>query len=84
MVAKFLPDDTEETAAGHLQRLRQGVQSTRRNNSPEDLEPELEGQGSINKDHTQRVGVHIVKNETVIDELNGIISTDQTGKFPKI
>ena len=60
------------------------MQSIRRNNSRKDLKPELEGQGFINKDRTQRVGVHIVKNETVIDELNGIISTDQTGKFPKI
>ena len=25
-----------------------------------------------------------MKNETVINELNGIISTNQTGKFPKI
>ena len=52
-VQKFLPDDTEETAAGHLHRLRQGIRSTRRNNSPEDLEPELEGQGAINKDRTE-------------------------------
>ena len=37
LVAKFLPEDTEETAAGHLHRRRQGIQSTK---VPEDdLEP---------------------------------------------
>ena len=84
LVAKFLPNDTKETAAGHLHCRQQGVQSTRRNNQLEDLEPELEGQGFLNKDQTQRVGVHLLKNETIIEKLNGMISTNQTGKFPKI
>ena len=48
------------------------------------MEPELEGQGAINKDRTERVGVHLVKSEQVIEELNGMISTDQTGRFPTI
>ena len=84
LVSKFLPDDTEETAAGHLHCNQQGVQSTRRNNQPEDLEPELEGQGTINKDCIKWVGVHLVQAEKVIEELNGIISTNQTGRFPTI
>ena len=48
------------------------------------MEPELEGQGAINKDRTERVGVYLVKSKQVIEELNGMISTDQTGRFPTI
>jgi hypothetical protein len=44
----------------------------------EDLEPELQGQFFLNKDCTQRVGVHLVG----MEELNGMISTDQTGRLP--
>lgn len=44
----------------------------------------MEGQGSINKDRTERVSVHLVKSEQVIEELIGMISTDRTGQFPTI
>ena len=78
LVAKHLPDTSEETAAGHLHRRRQGVQSTR----PRIMQPELPGQGKINPDRKERVGVHIISNEDIIIELNGMIATDQTGRFP--
>ena len=80
LVQKFLPQDTEETAAGHLHRRRQGIQSTKKhkNNSIKDLEPELEGTATIKPDRKERVGVHLVD----IAELNGIIATDQTGRLP--
>jgi hypothetical protein len=42
------------------------------------LEPELQGQVFIKKDRTERVGVHLVG----MENLNGMISTDQTGRFP--
>ena len=76
--------DTEETAMGHLHKRRQGIRSTKpttplaKNNTTNDLKPELEFQFLINKDRTQRVGCHLVG----MEELNGMISTDQTGRFP--
>lgn len=75
-MAKFLPEDTEETAAGHLHRRRQGIQSTQV--LEDNLKPELEGQAKINIDQTQRVGIHLVS----IEELNGMIATDQAGRLP--
>ena len=87
LVSKFLPETSEETAAGHLHRRRQGIQSTRlpvveRTNTIEMLEPELPGQGKLHHNRQQRVGVHLVANDELIIELNGTISTDQTGRFP--
>jgi hypothetical protein len=76
--------NTEETAMCHLHKRGQNIQSTKpqptpvQNNTVEDLEPELKGQLFLNKDCTQRVGVHLVG----MDELNGMISNDQTGRFP--
>ena len=69
---------------GHLHKRRQGIRSTKtttplaKNNTNDDLKPELEGQFFNNKDRTQRVGCHLVN----MEELNGMISTDQTGRFP--
>lgn len=81
LVQKYLPQDIEETAAGHLHRRQQGIQSTKKNkNNVEDLEPELQRNATIKPDCKQRVGVHIVD----IEDLNGIIATDQTGRLPII
>jgi hypothetical protein len=83
LVSKHL-QNTEETAMGHLHKRRQNIRSTKPqpipvpNNTVEDLEPELQGQFFLNKDHTQRVGVHLVG----MEELNGMISTGQTDRFP--
>ena len=44
----------------------------------------MEGQAVINKDGTQKVGVHLLNAKDVIEELNGIIATHQTGRFPII
>ena len=83
LVSKHL-QNTEETAMGHLHKRRQNIRSTKPqptpvpNNTTADLEPELQGQFFLNKDRTQRVGVHLVG----MEELNGMISTDQTGRFP--
>ena len=87
LVAKFLPEYSEETAAGHLHRRRQGIRSTRvpvveRLNTVEMMEPELPGQGTLKQNREQRVGVHLVAHDELIIELNGTISTDQTGRFP--
>lgn len=41
-------------------------------------ETELDGKGKITKDRKQRIGAHIVP----LEELNGMIATDQTGRFP--
>jgi hypothetical protein len=78
--------DTEETAVGHLHKRRQNIRSTKIKpvqnqpvqNTVEDLEPELQGKFFIKKDRTERVGVHLVG----MEDLNGMISTDQTGRFP--
>jgi hypothetical protein len=81
LVSKHL-QNTEETAMGHLHRRRQTIRSTKPIpvpiNTVQDLEPELQGQFFLNKDRTQRVDVHLVS----MEELNGMISTDQTGRFP--
>jgi hypothetical protein len=81
LVSKHL-QNTEETAMGHLHKRRQTIRSTKPipvpSNTVEDLEPELQGQFFLNKDRTQRVGVHLIG----MEELNGMISTDQTGRFP--
>ena len=84
LVSKFLPETNEETAAGHLHQRRQGIQSTRvpvveKMNTIEMLEPELPGQGQLHHNRQQRVRVHLVANDELIIELNGTISTDQTG-----
>ena len=52
LVATFLLDTSEETAAGHLHCQRQGIGSTRvlvaeRLNTVEIMEPELPGQESL-------------------------------------
>jgi hypothetical protein len=82
LVAKHLYD-TEETAMGHLHKRRQNIRSTKPKSTPiqntvEDLKPELEGQAFIKQGRMQRVGVHLVG----MEELNGMISTDETGRFP--
>ena len=46
------------------------------------MEPELLGQRTLHHNSQQRVGVHLVANDELIIELNGTISTDQTGRFP--
>ena len=86
LVLKFLPETSEEIAAGHLHRRRQGIQSTRvsvieRMNTIEMLNPELSGQGKLHHNRQQRVGVHLVANDELIIELNGTIPTNQTGRF---
>ena len=48
------------------------------------MEPILPGQGKITPDRDKRVGIHLVSNEDVIIKLNGMISTDQTGRFPVV
>ena len=53
------------------------VYNAQKNNQWEVLEAELDGQGFINKEQTQHVGVHLLKKETVIDKLNGMISTNK-------
>ena len=45
------------------------------------MQPELPGQGSLRPNRQQRVGVHLVAHNRVIIELNGMISTNQTGQF---
>ena len=85
--SKIFLENSEEKAAGHLHRRRQGIRSTRvllmeRLNTVEMMEPELPGQGTLNHNREQRVGVHLVQHDRLIIELNGTISTDQTGRFP--
>jgi hypothetical protein len=68
---------------GHLHRRRQNTRSTKIKPKPiqntiEDLVPKLQGQFFIKKDRTERVGVHLVG----MEDLNGMVSTDQTGRFP--
>jgi hypothetical protein len=68
---------------GHLHKRRQNIRSTKLKPKPiqntiDDLEPELQGQFFLKKDRTERVGVHLVG----MEDLNGMISTDQTGRFP--
>ena len=46
------------------------------------MEPELEGQGELKPQREERIGIHLVSNEELIIELNGMIATDQTGRFP--
>ena len=87
LVSRFLPENSEETAAGHLHRRQQGIGSTRvplveRLNTVEMMEPELPGQGALKQNRQQRVGVHLVAHDELIIELNGTISTNQTGRFP--
>jgi hypothetical protein len=78
LVAKHL-DDTKETAMGHLDKRRQNIRSTKpKQNTIADLEPEIPGPSFIKKDRTQRVGVHLVG----MEDLNGMIASDQTGRFP--
>ena len=55
---------------------RQGKHSTRNIST----EPELDGKGKITKNLEQRIGVHMVP----LEELKGMIATDQTGCFPII
>ena len=76
--AKFLTNNTKETAARHLHWWQQGIRSTKRNNTVEDLESELDGNKTIKEDRTQRIGAHLV----ALSEFNRMIATDQTGIFP--
>ena len=46
------------------------------------MEPELPGLGTLNSNREERIGVHLVSREELIIDLNGTISTDQTGRFP--
>ena len=46
------------------------------------IEPELPRQGSLCQNQQQRVGVHLVANNKLIIKLNGMIATNQTGRFP--
>ena len=55
-IRKHLPEESEETAAGHLHMRQQGIQSTRKIST----EPELKGKGKSTKDRKQRIGTHIV------------------------
>ena len=75
LVAKFFPENSEETAAVHLHRQRQGIRSTRvplveRLNTVEMMEPELPGQGTLKQNREQRVGIHLVAHDELIIELN--------------
>jgi hypothetical protein len=70
---------------GHLHKRRQNIRNTKIKPKPisvqntiKDLEPKLQGQFFIKKEHTERVGVHLAG----MEDLNGMISTDQTGRFP--
>ena len=74
LIRKHLPNKSEETAAGHLHMRQQNIQSTRKIST----EPELEGKGKITKDQKQRIGTHLVP----LEELKGVIATNQTGQFP--
>ena len=78
-VSKYLPEVSENTAAGHLHRRRQGVQSTSKN-TIDQLKLELDGTVTIKQDCTQPVGAHIIASS----ELKGMIATDQIGMFPII
>ena len=46
------------------------------------MEPELLGQGQLNPNREQRIGVHLVAQNEIITDLNGVISTNQAGIFP--
>ena len=46
------------------------------------MEPELSGQESLQQNCQQWVGVHLVQHNELIIKLNGIMSIDQTGRFP--
>ena len=88
LVSKFLLETSEETAARHLHRQQQSIRSTRvpvvNRNTVEMMEPELPGQGKLHHNRQQRVEVHLVANGKLIIELNGTISTNQTGRFPLV
>jgi hypothetical protein len=77
----YIKEDKVLGVPGHLHKRRQNIRSTKTEpvqNAIKDLEPELQGQDFIKQDRTQRVGVHLVG----MEELNGMISTGQTGHFP--
>ena len=86
LVSKFLPETSEETAAGYLHCRQQGIQSTRvpvvKRNTVPMIEPELPGQGKLHHNRQQQVGVNLVANDELIIELNGTVFTNQTGRFP--
>ena len=82
LVSKYLPANTEETDAGHLHRRRQGIRSTKNTNTIEIMEPKLPGLGTLNPNREERIGVHLVSRDELIIDLKGMISTDQTGRFP--
>ena len=46
------------------------------------MEPELPGLGTLNPNCEERIGVHLVSRDELIIDLKGMISTDQTGRFP--
>ena len=77
---------SKKPTAGHLHRQRQGIQSTRvlvdERNTVQMMKPELPGQGKLQHNRQQQVGVYLVANDELIIELNGTISTNQTGQFP--
>ena len=45
------------------------------------MESELRGQGALCQNLQQRVGVHLVAHNKLIIKLNGMIATNQTGRF---
>ena len=87
LVSKFLVETSEKTAAGHLHWQRQGIRSTRvpvvkQLNTVEMMKLELLGQGSLQPNRQQQVGMHLVVHNELIIQLNGMISSNQTGRFP--
>ena len=46
------------------------------------IEPEFPRQGALTPNREERIGVHLVAHDELVIELNGMISTDQTGQFP--
>ena len=58
LVSKFLPENSEETAAGHLHCRQQGIRSIKvpvleQLNTVEMMEPELPGQGALKQNREQ-------------------------------
>ena len=49
-----------------------------------ELLPELPGQGKLLQSREQRVGIHLVTMDDIIIQLNGMLATDQTGRYPTV
>ena len=74
-VRKYLPQ-SEETALGHLKQTRQGLRSTSKGG---DNQRELRARQTV---HTMGKKRHITCFYVPIDKMQGIVGTDQTGRFP--